>query len=230
MVRDTSKYYIYFTLDDGPQLPGTKICKNVLEENQAKATFFMIGLHNSSEKDKQLVDSLHTNPLFIVANHSETHAFRNKFHTFYRNPNSALQDFITAESKLNIKYKIARLPGRNTWAINKKLKGESSGFAVAKKLDSMGYSVFGWDAEWRFTHGHTPVQSATQMIKDVEHQLEHGKTYHQKSIVILVHDRMFSTPQYADSLRKFISTMKNKDNYVFDTLDNYPSLASKEPL
>lgn len=228
--RDTSKYYIYFTLDDGPQLPGTENCKKILTDSQTKATFFMIGLHDTGNKNSRIVDSLNNNPLFIVANHSDTHGFRNKFKFFYQNPDSALKDFMKAENKLNIKHKIARLPGRNTWAINHKFKGESSGFSVAKKLDSIGYSVYGWDMEWRFTHGkNTPVQSATQMVKDVKHQLTKGKTYHPKSIVILVHDRMFDKPQYADSLKKFITTLKNDNEFIFDTLDNYPTYSSLTP-
>ncbi len=225
-VRDTNKYYIYFTLDDGPQPPGTKNCKTILEENNIKATFFMVGLHNSGAENQKLVNSLHDDPLFLVSNHSETHAFKNKYKTFYNSPNLSVQDFITAEGKLNIKDKIARLPGRNTWAINNQLKGEPSAFKVAKKLDSLGYSVFGWDVEWDFTHGNIPVESPSQMVRMVEYAFKNGKTFQPKSVVILAHDRMFGKPQYADSLRKFITLMKKNDKYVFDTLDNYPVLTS----
>ncbi|MDR1876388.1 MAG: polysaccharide deacetylase family protein [Flavobacteriaceae bacterium] len=221
IVKDSSKYYIYFTLDDGPQLPGTQICKDILEENNIKATFFMVGTHNVGAKRKNLVDSINNNPLFIVSNHSDTHGFRNRYSTFYNNPKSSLQDFITAESKLAIKHKIARLPGRNTWAINNKLKGESSAFGVARKLDSLGYSVYGWDVEWKFIHGNVPVESATEMIKKVENTLKRGRTYRSNSIVILVHDRMFEKPQYADSLRKFITVLGSNDKYIFETLDNW---------
>ncbi len=227
-MKDTSKYYIYLTLDDGPQLPGTQNCKNILDKNDAKATFFMIGLHNSGIENNKIVDSIHNDPLFIVSNHSETHAFRNKYKIFYNSPNLSIQDFLQAENKLSIKNKIVRLPGRNTWAINNQLKGESSGFKVARKLDSMGYSVYGWDLEWRFTHEDIPVESAHQMVKEVENVLKSGKTHQPKSIVILVHDRMFGKPQYADSLRKFITTLKKNDSYIFDTLDNYSSLTSLE--
>ncbi|MGM5630757.1 polysaccharide deacetylase family protein [Apibacter raozihei] len=227
---DSSKYYIYFTLDDGPQ-PGTRICKNILKENNVRATFFMVGAHNEGKERNDLVDSINNDQLFIVSNHSNTHA-HNKYALFYSKPTSSFQDFITAENKLNIKHKIARLPGRNTWAIGNKVKGEPSAFAVAKKLDSAGYKVYGWDLEWRFIHGNIPLESASQMVKNVESKLKSGKTFMPKSIVILVHDRMFQRPQYADSLRKFITALKQNDKYIFETLDKYPTLTSidKKPL
>jgi peptidoglycan/xylan/chitin deacetylase (PgdA/CDA1 family) len=221
VVKDSSKYYIYITLDDGPQLPGTQICKDILEENNIKASFFMVGSHKVGAKRNNLTDSINNNPLFIVSNHSNSHGFDNRYSVFYRNPKRSLQDFIAAESKLNIKHKIARLPGRNTWAINNKLKGEKSAFAVAKKLDSIGYYVYGWDVEWKFVRGNVPVESATEMAKKVENVLKRGRTYLPNSIVILVHDRMFDKPKHADSLRKFLALLKNNDKYVFETLDNY---------
>lgn len=224
-VKDSlNKYYIYLSLDDGPQLPGTYNCKHILEKYNVKATFFMIGVHNTGVVREKLVDSINNNPLFIVCNHSDTHA-NNKYSLFYKNAKNALQDFIKAESKLNLKHKIARLPGRNTWSVNHQIKGESSAFSVAKKLDSIGYSVYGWDLEWRFVHSNIPVESATEMIKKVKNTLKSGRTHSPNSIVILVHDRMFDKPQYADSLQKFISALKNDKQYIFETLDNYPVLS-----
>jgi hypothetical protein len=40
--------------------------------------------------------------------------------------------------------------------------------------------------------------------------------------VILAHDRMFAKAQYADSLNKFIATLKQDPRNVFETLDHYP--------
>ena len=228
LAKDSSnKYYVYLSLDDGPQLPGTNNCRNILEKYNIRATFFMIGQHNSGIVQEKLVDSINHNPLFIVCNHSNSHA-NNKYSLFYKNSKTAFQDFITAENKLKLKHKIARLPGRNTWAVNHEIKGESSAFNVAKKLDSIGYSVYGWDLEWRFVHTNIPVESATEMIKKVKNTLKYGKTHSPNSIVILVHDRMFNKPQYADSLQKFISVLKEDKHYIFETLDNYPSLSSAE--
>ncbi|MDR3272476.1 MAG: polysaccharide deacetylase family protein [Flavobacteriaceae bacterium] len=226
MVKDTGKCYIYLTLDDGPQLPGTLNCKNILQENNIKATFFMIGEHYFGKEKELLVSSIEHDPLFLVANHSNTHAFHNKYSYFYKCVDSSVLDFEKAEHTLNLKSKIARLPGRNTWMVNKQLKGESSAFHVAKKLDSMGYSVYGWDIEWRFKNGDIPIESASQMIKVVENAMKNNRTHQHKSVVILAHDRMFGKPQYADSLRKFITALKKDDRYVFETLENYDSLVS----
>ena len=222
MEKDTGKCYIYLTLDDGPQPPGTINCKNILEKNQVKATFFMIGEHYSLDKERRdLADSIEQNPLFLVGNHSETHAFHNRYATFYKHPEKSILDFEVAEQKLNLRYKIARLPGCNTWAFDNQLKGQSEGFSVAKKLSDLDYSVYGWDVEWPFKNGSTPVKSATQMVKEVENALKNNHTRQPKSVVILAHDRMFGKPQYADSLNKFITTLKGDHRYVFETLENY---------
>jgi len=221
MEKDTGKCYIYLTLDDGPQPPGTNNCKSILEKNQIKATFFMVGEHYSGKERKELADSIEQNPLFLVANHSETHAFHNKYATFYKTPENSVLDFEKAEQKLNLKYKIARLPGRNTWALNNQLKGQASGFSVAKKLNDLDYSVYGWDVEWTFNKSNAPEKGAAQMVKEVKNALKTNQTHQHKSVVILAHDRMFGTPQYADSLSKFITMLKEDDQYVFETLENY---------
>lgn len=227
---DSGKYHIFFTLDDGPQLPGTQICKNILRKNKVKATFFMVGTHVYGKERQNLIDSIQADSLFIIGNHSDTHAFRNKFKNFYQSPNVSVTDFITAENKLCIKNKIARLPGRNTWAINKKVKGESSAYTVAEKLDSIGYSVFGWDVEWRFKNGNIPIETTNEMIKKIQTQLKNNKTNMPGNIVILVHDRMFSKPQYTDSLTKFITILKENNQYTFETIDKYPLYTFQEKI
>lgn len=220
-LQDSSKYHIFITLDDGPQ-NGTRNCRNILKEYNVPATFFMIGVHNEGKERKSLVDSIHNDPLFVIGNHSNTHAYYNKYGSFYSDPKGSLNDFLLAEKNLNIKNKIARLPGRNTWSINHIIKGETSPTSTVKELDSVGYSVYGWDAEWHFTNGSNPVQSADEMVKIVENTLKKGKTHYPNSIVILVHDRMFHKPEHAASFRKFIATLKQNNNYIFDTLNNYP--------
>jgi hypothetical protein len=38
---------------------------------------------------------------------------------------------------------------------------------------------------------------------------------------------MFGTPQYADSLKKFVATLKSDPRNVFETIDHYPLVQKK---
>ena len=62
---------------------------------------------------------------------------------FYKNPESAYQDFVKNENVLHMKTKLVRLPGRNMWRIGgRTINDETSGAAVADLLAKNGYSSF----------------------------------------------------------------------------------------
>jgi peptidoglycan/xylan/chitin deacetylase (PgdA/CDA1 family) len=220
---DSSKRYIFLTWDDAPQPPGSNICKKVFEEMDVKATFFMVGMHQTDNRRRYFVDSIrNAYPKFLLANHSYTHGFQNKYQSFYSQSDSAVSDFIRAEKELNIPVKIIRLPGNPTWANNGQIKGPKSTLAVAGKLDALGYHLLGWDVEWEFVGGSKPKQGAVALANTVNEKLDYGNTYEPNCIVILAHDRMFAKQPYTDSLRKFIEVLKADPRNVFETVDHYP--------
>jgi hypothetical protein len=65
------------------------------------------------------------------------------------------------------------------------------------------------------------------MLKKVNEKFENGNTYEQNAVVILSHDRLFGKQQYADSLTKFIETLKKDPRNVFETIDHYPTVMRK---
>ncbi len=220
---DSSKRYIYLTWDDSPQPPGTRVCMNLFRKEGVKATFFSVGMHAFDFSRKRLVDEIRNSyPQFLLANHSYTHGFQDKYKSFYNMPDSAIKDFLKNEQELKVPVKIIRLPGCNSWVLDGEMKGQPSTKKVYEKLDGLGYSVIGWDVEWRFLHGNTPVQSATEMAKEVNEKFEDQLTVAPNAIVILAHDRMFAKPQYADSLTRFITILKSDPRNVFETIDHYP--------
>ncbi len=220
---DSSKRYIFLTWDDAPQPPGSNICKKVFEEEGVKATFFMVGMHQTDNRRKYFVDSIrNAYPQFLLANHSHSHGFQNKYHLFYSKPDSAVKDFLRAEQELNIPVKIIRLPGNPTWANNGQIKGPKSTLPVAQKLDAMGYHLLGWDVEWEFIGGSKPKQGAVELANSITQKLDYGNTYEPNCIVILAHDRMFAKQPYTDSLRKFIQELKKDTRNVFETVDHFP--------
>ncbi|MCZ2222366.1 MAG: polysaccharide deacetylase family protein [Chitinophagales bacterium] len=226
---DSSKRYIFLTWDDAPQPPASNICKRIFEQQGVKATFFMVGMHQTDNRRKNFVDSIrNAYPQFLLANHSHSHGFRNKYKLFYSKPDSAVKDFLYAEKELNIPLKIIRFPGSNTWANNGKIKGPKSTLRTAKILDSLGYHVIGWDAEWEFINNDIPKQTAEQMIANVNGLFNSKRTNNPNCIVILAHDRMFGTPAHAAELEKFIIELKKDSRNVFETIDHYPAVQGKQ--
>ena len=109
------KKTIYLTFDDGPDR-GTKIVYNILKEEEIPATMFLIGEHvYNSRMQQNMFDSLKVCNYFELANHSYSHAFKNRFNTFYSLPDSVVQDFTRSADSLRFTTSIVRTPGRNIW-------------------------------------------------------------------------------------------------------------------
>jgi peptidoglycan/xylan/chitin deacetylase (PgdA/CDA1 family) len=226
---DSSKRYIFLTWDDSPQPPGTTNCKKTFHEEGVKATFFAVGFNQVGPFKKRLIDSIRADyPEFLLANHSFSHGFNDKYNKFYSTPDSAYNDFMRNERDLDIKVKIIRLPGNNTWASNGKIHGQKAENPLVKKLDATGYKIIGWDMEWgQQAKMKAPKESVDEMIKDINQKFDDGSTNEANMIVILSHDRLFEKPQYVDSLRKFIRVLKQDPRNVFETIDHYPSVQNK---
>lgn len=225
---DSSKRYIFLTWDDAPQPPGTLVSREIFKQQGVKSTFFLVGMHEFDQRRKNIVNDLRNSyPDVLIANHSYTHGFQNNYRTFYKNADSAVSDFQKAQQELKIPLKIIRLPGNNSWVGKGELQGPHSTYPVCKKLDSLGYNVIGWDIEWRFKGGSVPVQSATELAQEVNDKFENFLTYKPNAVVILAHDRMFAKQQYADSLTRFITLLKQDPRNVFETIDHYPLVQQK---
>lgn len=226
---DSTKKYIYLSFDDGPQ-HGTVTCYEICRAANVKASFFMVGLHTEQKSDGRQIVSMIRNsyPQSLLANHSFSHA-NGKYTAFYHHPEEAEKDFFAAQRTLNIPYKIARLPGNRAWVRDGEVKATSLVHPVAHLLDSAGYNVIGWDAEWNFSkHSARPVQTPARLAAEIDSAFARNHTHVPNHLVLLTHDRMFQRPADADSLVKFINLLKQNPKYVFETVDHYPGL--KRPV
>jgi peptidoglycan/xylan/chitin deacetylase (PgdA/CDA1 family) len=225
---DSSKRYIFLTWDDSPQPPGTVNCKAVFREQGVKATFFAVGFNQVGPWKKRIIDSLRNDyPQFLLANHSFSHGFNDKYSKFYSAAmtDSALHDFLKNEKELKIPVKIIRLPGNNTWASKGNIQGQKANNPLIIHLDSLGYKIVGWDIEWgQQNKMKAPKESVVEMIKKLNQKFDEGSTNQPNAIVILSHDRLFEKKQFADSLTKFISILKQDKRNVFETIDHYPTV------
>ncbi|HEY6976227.1 MAG TPA: polysaccharide deacetylase family protein [Chitinophagaceae bacterium] len=224
---DSTKKYVYFTFDDGPQ-PGTMNCFHIVRELNVKATFFMIGVQIDNENLRKRVDSIRESyPEILLCNHSFTHANFNHYKAYYNNADSAARDVIKAQSIMQVPLKIFRTPANNSWNINGRVRSPQLTKQLCYLLSNAGYQVAGWDVEWNFGEGSAPVQSADRMIKEIEKSFNNNTNFVHNNVVILTHDRMFKRVQYADSLRKVITALKKDSGIVFETMDHYPGIWHK---
>ena len=224
---DSSKHYIFITWDDAPQPPGTINCKTAFANEGIKATFFGVGFNMVGPLKKRIIDTLRNSyPQFLLANHSFSHGFNDRYAKFYSMPDSAYADFMKNAQALQIPdIKIIRLPGNNTWASHRKIHGQKADNKLVKRLDSAGYKIIGWDIEWRQKGKEkAPRESVGEMIKNINKKFEDGSLNEPNCIVILSHDRLFEKSQYVDSLKKFIQVLKQDKRNVFETIDHYPSV------
>ena len=229
---DSSKRYIFLTWDDSPQPPGTVNCKQVFHQEGVKATFFGVGFNEVGPLKKRIMDSLrNAYPEFLLANHSFSHGFKNQYSKFYSAAmhDSALHDFLNNEALLKVPVKIIRMPGNNTWAANGEIHGQLSKSKLVHSLDSLGYKIIGWDLEWHeHNGGKEPQESVDQLVHEINQKFDDGATNEQNALVLLSHDRLFQKPQYIDSLRKLVSTLKADKRNVFETIDHYPMVQRKK--
>jgi peptidoglycan/xylan/chitin deacetylase (PgdA/CDA1 family) len=221
---DSNTQYLYLSFDDGP-LFGTSACISICENENIKATFFQIGLHQSrSNWGKKLYNRILNRPdLFLLTNHTFSHTY-GKYVQFYNQPDSALADFIHAADVLETTNDIVRLPGNNGWRTDSIRFSSKMVRPLLNKLDSAGFNVVCWDLEWNYTKKGRPIQTASEMAKMVDSMFTQ-KAYKTKNhLVVLMHDHMFRTEADSAQLVQFIQLLKSGNQYQFASLDQYPGL------
>ncbi len=225
------KKRIFMTFDDGPN-QGTRNLLTILKEEKVPATLFLVGLHTKSSTEQKLMwEDLQRSPGIELFNHSYSHAWKNRFTGFYKNPDSVISDFNRAQALMMIKEPIARTPGRNAWRIDSTsrtdmVKNKSVIDSLQKKG---GYVLIGWDLEWRFNHKNAQaVQTPDQLIAQVDHLFAANKTLKPDNLVILAHDQMWRTPTDSLKLHEFIRKLKTRTGYELALITEYPGV--KEAL
>lgn len=224
---DSNAKYVYLSFDDGP-LFGTSSCIDICEQENVKATFFQVGLHQSrSEWGKRLYQRILDQPnLFLLTNHSFSHTYGD-YLKFYHEPEAALADFKQAAQVLHTQNNIVRLPGNNGWSTATIHSTSKLVRPLVHKLDSAGFDVVGWDVEWRFTKTGRPIQSAERMAFVVDSMFKHNENRTKNHLVLLMHDHMFRKSDDSVQLVQFIQLLKYENKYQFALLDQYPGLKNQ---
>jgi len=220
------KVALYLTFDDGP-CAGSIEVNLITISDSIKVNVFIIGSHVFlNDTMKSYYQSYLNNPFIEIGNHSFSHA-NGKYRKYYENPSLVMKDFLMNEDTLHLKNKIARLPGRNIWRLKKRSRDDfAGGNAAADSLAERKYSVFGWDIEWLYNMELSEEDTSNEMVAMIENMLKQKTSLRQWNIVILCHDQMLENKYDKDALQLFIRKIKDKKNYSFEHLSDYPKSLS----
>jgi hypothetical protein len=119
---------------------------------------------------------------------------------------------------------LTRLPGNNAWNLTHVKRASNLVRPLVDKLDSIGLNVIGWDLQWRFNKAGRPVQSPEYLADKVDSLFFHHQTLTKNHLVILMHDHMFRAAADSLKLEQFIQALKQRKNYQFQKLTQYPGL------
>jgi peptidoglycan-N-acetylglucosamine deacetylase len=219
------KKTIYLTFDDGPN-KGTKKIMHIVNEEQVPVTLFIVGQHVYGSKEQTTIfDSVINSKYFEIANHSYTHAFKNKFAKFYTLPDSAIKDFIRCADSMHLTANIIRTPGRNIWrTANITSTDIKTSKPAADSLFAGGFTAIGWDLEWHYDNQLKLHNTSDEMLQQVDSMFAHAKTKTPNHLVLLAHDQVYEDAADSTELHQFIIKLKAKDEYNFKMVSKYPQL------
>ena len=206
-VNKISSKEVYITIDDGPDPYSTPEYLKILEENEVKASFFMIGsrMKRYPELVKQIDSEGHS-----IGNHSYSHNYSALYGNAENFKNEVLKSAEITFSIIGKSPKIFRAPGGSPKMRNVEFDNI---------LSALGYTVFDWNVSAADTNPAGITKS--QVIYNIEHESKGIKR-----VIILMHDSS-KRKASAEALPEVIEWFKKK-GYEFKVLDeNTPSLRFK---
>lgn len=168
---------MYLTFDDGPSVENTNRVLDILQEQDIKATFFLVGenVRKHPEIVQRIVTEGHT-----IGIHCDNHDYK----TVYESVDSYIQDFEKAHQTVldltGIDVKIFRFPGGSINDFNADVREE-----IIKEMTDRGYIYFDWNAS---------LEDAVKE-SDPEELIANGvgTTLGRKKVVMLAHDVIYNT-------------------------------------
>ena len=186
---------VYLTFDDGPSTVVTNAVLDILEEENVKATFFVVGarIHGREETLKRIAAEGHT-----IGVHSNTHEYRQ----IYASEEALLEDIDACAAVIKkvaaVTPHVYRFPGGG-------LNHEKS---YTPLVEERGYRVIGWNA----ISGDAEILCATRETL-VQRAIETSKG--KKCVVLLMHDAAKNV-NTANALSDIIAYFRS-EGYAFCT-------------
>lgn len=196
---------VYLTFDDGPSVNNTRKILKILNDNNVKATFFVVGI--KSEENPEILKDISNNGMSIGI-----HTYSHDYKKVYKNLNSYLKDYE------NCKISINKITGKNP--INcVRLPGGSTNRATSKDnlkhitsaLNKLGVNYIDWNVCSGDADSH--VVAIEKIKKNVMTQCKD-----KKFAVILMHDTYYKYFT-VEALPDVIKYLKS-EGFVFRTLED----------
>lgn len=182
-VRDDGKKVVYLTFDDGPSTVVTPKILDILDKNNIKGTFFVLGTSLKDNKKAQEVLKRISLTGHAIANHSYSHKYEYLYPNKKIDVDNFMEDMELYEKEMksilgkDFATRTIRFPGGYwTW------EGRSN---IKPILDEKEYSVIEWNVLTKDAEG--PPKNAQQMLDIVKARMnELGANA--DHIVLLMHD------------------------------------------
>lgn len=161
---------VYLTFDDGPDPDNTPIILDILNKNQVKGTFFVIG--TQVEKYPELLRRIYVDG-HAIGNHSYNHIYRELYQSVasYLGQLYRTDDIIRKE--LGARPRISRAPGGSAGSFSK---------VYWDKLKDDGYIEVGWN----ISSGDASAAKAGQIVSNIRYQL--NQKFLWNHAIVLMHD------------------------------------------
>ncbi|MCL2519095.1 MAG: polysaccharide deacetylase [Oscillospiraceae bacterium] len=189
VIESNSDKIMYLTFDDGPSPKVTPLVLDILKEHGIKATFFVVGAFAEVYPDlvRRVVDEGHA-----IALHSYTHDFRE----IYTSADAFMADLRKVDEAVcnitGVRSKIIRFPGGSVNGFNKVTYQE-----IVDAVNKAGYVFFDWNASLQ--------DAVTNPVAAKLFDSAVTTVGEQRSVVMLVHDRIPQTAEILGELLDYFS-------------------------
>lgn len=170
----SEEYYgdkvVYLTFDDGPDAENTPIILDILQENNIKATFFVVGTEVEKYPDvlKRIYNEGHA-----IGNHSYNHVYRELYKSVRAYMGQLHHNGEIIKNILNVRPYISRAPGGAAGSFTKE---------YWDALKKQGYIEVGWNIE----SGDASFAKADKIVSNIIQQTEKN-TFLWSHAIVLMH-------------------------------------------
>lgn len=220
-----SNLVVYLTFDDGPMESSSFIDSLILRDSVPVEVFLTGFRLEGNPVLQQKVEDYRKQTLLEMGNHSYSHA-GGRYRLYYAEPAKVVEDVLKNADSLQLPLNIARLPGRNTWRLNGRKRTDlNDADPAADSLALLGYSLFGWDIEWRLDTCENRYYSADEIITQIKQMAASKKSFKKGHIIILCHDWALTDTFFREQLSVFVRQVRSTGIAKFAHLSSYPGFS-----
>ncbi len=201
--KNSEQKTVYLTFDDGPSKNITPLILDLLDKENIKATFFLLG--TNVESNPEIVKREYSGGHYI-ANHGYSH----KYSEIYANTDTILNDYLLCEQAIknalnnqNFSTNVYRFPGGSSGGKYNDIKLAGKEVLKQNNIAYLDWNALTYDAEGTPTH--------ESILENLRKTVGNKET-----VVLLMHDSSSKILTY-ETLSEVISFFK-ENGYTFKTL------------